>query len=202
MIEIPELKELQFEEKYHTYKLNGFIIPSVSTLMKPLSSAHYKDVDEEMLHKASVRGKTVHEAVENYLLYGVEDIKPELRGYFEGFKAWIDKNKPQTIKTECRIYHKTMLYAGTADLPCYVGGKATLVDWKTTATISKMLTRVQLEAYKQAFESHGIKFEQKLIIQARNDGTYSEMIHPIVDVESWKVFSELLDIHRFIKKYQ
>ena len=60
MMELPEFSELTFEEKTHQYKLNGFEIPSVTTIMKPLSSAHYKTVDEQVLKKAASRGSLVH----------------------------------------------------------------------------------------------------------------------------------------------
>lgn len=202
MINLPELNELQFCESTHTYTVNGYKVPSVSEIMKPLSAAHYGSIDADTLSKAANRGTKVHEAVENYLLFGVEDISKELRGYFDGFKKWIDDFKPEPIGTECRIYHKTLNYAGTADLPCYIGNVPTLVDFKTTATIAKVLTRVQLEAYKNAFNSHGVTFERKLIIQSKKDGTYRTEEHPITDAESWKVFTELLDVYRFIKKYQ
>lgn len=202
MIAIPELNELNFCESNHTYTVNGFNVPSVSEIMKPLSAAHYGSIDADTLSKAASRGTKVHEAVENYLLFGIEDISKELRGFFDGFKKWIDNVKPTPIKPECRIYHKTLNYAGTADLPCYIDDVPTLVDFKTTATIAKTLTRVQLEAYKKAFESHGIKFERKLIVQSKKDGTYHVEEHPITDAESWKVFVELLDVYRFIKKHQ
>lgn len=201
MIEIPDFPELTFREGDHTYKLRGYTLPSVSKIMKPLSNAHYGNTDKEMLHRAATRGTSVHEAVENYLLFGIEDIKPELRGYFEGFKKWIESANPTPIKTECRVYHKLLNYAGTADLPCYIDGKATLVDFKTTATIAQMLTRVQLEAYRQAFLSHGIKFERKIIIQSRKDGSYKCEEYQTEDMESWKVFTELLDVYRYIQKY-
>ena len=153
MINLPELKELQFCEKTHTYTVNGFVVPSVSEIMKPLSAAHYGGIDTDTLNKAANRGTIVHAAVENYLLFGIEDISKELRGYFDGFKKWIDEVKPVPIKTECRIYHKTLNYAGTADLPCYIDDVPTLVDFKTTATAAKVLTRVQLEAYKITTET-------------------------------------------------
>ena len=153
MINLPELKELQFCEKTHTYTVNGLVVPSVSEIMKPLSAAHYGGIDTDTLNKAANRGTIVHAAVENYLLFGIEDISKELRGYFDGFKKWIDEVKPVPIKTECRIYHKTLNYAGTADLPCYIDDVPTLVDFKTTATVAKVLTRVQLEAYKITTET-------------------------------------------------
>lgn len=199
MIELPDLKELTFKENNHQYWLNGFLIPSVSEIMKPLSSAHYEKIDEEVLNKAAERGTAVHEAVENYLLFGVEDIESDWKGYFNGFKAWIDQHNIESIATEYRVYHKFLVYAGTADCPCYVNGKPTIIDWKTTSVISKMLTRVQLEAYAKAFESHGIEFEQKIIVQATKDGKFREIVYPKNDIESWKVFGELLDIHRYIQ---
>lgn len=202
MIEIPEFKELQFKEDTHTYTVNDFIAPSVTQIMKPLSMVYYEGVDDKTLNEAAQRGTKVHEAAELYMLYGVEDIEPELRGYFDGLKKWIDKVKPIPVKTECRIYHKILRYAGTADLPCYIDGDLTLVDFKTTASVAQVLTRVQLEAYKKAFESHGIEFKRKLIIQSGKDGAYHAVEHPIADAESWKVFTELLDVYRFIKKYK
>ncbi len=202
MIEIPEFKELQFKEDTHTYTVNGFVVPSVSHIMEPLSNAYYGGVDKDTLSRAASRGTSVHAAVENYLLFGIEDISKELSGYFAGFKKWIDEYKPVPVKTECRIYHRTLNYAGTADLPCYIDGDLTLVDFKTTASVAQVLTRVQLEAYKKAFESHGIEFKRKLIIQSGKDGAYHAVEHPIADAESWKVFTELLDVYRFIKKYK
>lgn len=203
MIErLPEFKELAFEETKHIYKLNGFPVPSVSHIMTPLSRAHYGDIDADVLKKAAQKGTDVHSAVENYLLFGVEDIKGTERGYFDGFKRWIDANSPKVVGTESRVYHKFLRYAGTSDLACYIGDVLTLVDFKTTATISKMLTRVQLEAYKKAWESHGVMFERKLIVQATKDGTFNEVSYPISDLESWKVFTELVDVDNFIKKFK
>lgn len=49
MIELPDFSELTFEEKAHRYLLNGFEIPSVTTIMRPLSDAHYKTVDDDVL---------------------------------------------------------------------------------------------------------------------------------------------------------
>ena len=50
--EIPQFPELTFEEERHLYYLNGLEVPSVTTLMKPLSSDFYSTVDPEVLNKA------------------------------------------------------------------------------------------------------------------------------------------------------
>jgi len=54
--------------------LNGLEVPSVTTLMKPLSSDFYSTVDPEVLNKAAKRGTAIHNAVENYAKFGIEDM--------------------------------------------------------------------------------------------------------------------------------
>ena len=82
--EIPQFPELTFEEERHLYYLNGLEVPSVTTLMKPLSSDFYSTVDPEVLNKAAKRGTAIHNAVENYAKFGIEDIPPVYAGYFAG----------------------------------------------------------------------------------------------------------------------
>lgn len=88
--EIPQFPELTFEEERHLYYLNGLEVPSVTTLMKPLSSDFYSTVDPEVLNKAAKRGTAIHNAVENYAKFGIEDIPPVYAGYFSGFREWWD----------------------------------------------------------------------------------------------------------------
>ena len=57
--EIPQFPELTFEEERHLYYLNGLEVPSVTTLMKPLSSDFYSTVDPEVLNKAAKRGTAI-----------------------------------------------------------------------------------------------------------------------------------------------
>ena len=199
MEKIEEHKELEFESGKHIYKLNGFVIPSVTTIMKPLSAFCYRGVDEESLRKAAERGTLIHEAVENYLLFGIEDAPVEFEGYFQGFKNWIDEREPVVLATEYKLYHKHLMYAGTADLLCLINGVPTVVDYKTTSRLYPMMTRVQTEAYMQALNSHGMGFCRKIVVQSKKNGTFHEEEHSSIDSESWKVFTELLDVYRYIK---
>ena len=129
--EIPQFPELTFEEERHLYYLNGLEVPSVTTLMKPLSSDFYSTVDPEVLNKAAKRGTAIHNAVENYAKFGIEDIPPVYSGYFAGFREWWDSRKPEVLATETKVYHKILRYAGTVDLLCIIDGRVTLVDYKT-----------------------------------------------------------------------
>ena len=79
MVEIPKFPELTFDEATHLYRLNGVELPSVTTVMKPLSTEVYGGVDEWVMERAAGRGTAVHNAIENWSLYGIEDIAPEDR---------------------------------------------------------------------------------------------------------------------------
>lgn len=199
---LPEFPELLFEEKRHIYTLNGQIFPSVTTVMKPLDNALYKGIDEEVMRTAAARGTAIHNAAENFALYGAEDIEPEFQGYFDAFLKWWSDYNPEPLATESRLYHKYLMYSGTADLPCIISGKRTLVDYKTSAVVNKMLTGVQLEAYAKAFESHGFKFDEKAILHLKNDGSYQMVRYKVPDIESWEVFNALMVVWNHIQKYK
>lgn len=201
-IEVPIFNELSFEEEKHIYRLNGSYVPAVSTVMKPLSQALYKDIDESVLNKAARRGTAVHNAIENYVLYGLKDIPDEYVGYFRAFRDWWKEVQPVALATECKVYHKVLRYAGTADMPVLIDGKKILIDFKTSAVVNKMLTGVQLEAYDKAYESHGFMFDGKAILHLQSNGQYEWLYYDKNDCESWEVFGALLTVHNHIQKFK
>ena len=199
---LPVFPELNFEEKRHIYTINGQILPSVTTVMRPLDNEVYRGIDEDVMRMAADRGTAIHNAVENYVIYGIEDIEPNHRGYFDAFLRFWAENNPEPLATESRLYHKILRYAGTADLPCVIGGKRVLIDYKTSAAVNKMLTGVQLEAYAKAYGSHGFKFDEKAIVHLKNDGSYQMVRYKANDMESWEVFSSLMVVWNHIQKYK
>jgi hypothetical protein len=56
--------EVEYIEDFHTYKLNGEIIPSVTQL---LSDGSYEGINKELLEYAQFRGSLVHKEIETYL---------------------------------------------------------------------------------------------------------------------------------------
>ena len=170
--------------------------------MRPLDNALYQGIDEEIMRMAADRGTAIHNAVENYVLYGIEDIEPKHRGYFDGFLKFWEENNPEPLATERRLYHRILRYAGTADLPCIIGGKRVLIDYKTSAAVNSMLTGVQLEAYAKAYDSHGFKFDEKAIVHLKSDGSYQMVRYKANDRESWQVFSSLMVVWNHIQKYK
>lgn len=198
-VTVPEFQELSFDEFTHTYRLNELIIPSVTTVMKPLSDDFYRTVDSAVLDKAARRGTAIHNAVENYVQFGINDIPPSYDGYFQAFLEWWSFRKPVVLATECKVYHKILRYAGTADLLCIIDGRVTLVDYKSSAQVNSKLCAVQLEGYDRAFESHGIKIDDRLILHLSRNGKYVEVPFQR-NTKCWSVFSALLTVRSYMNE--
>ena len=199
VVSIPQFPELTFNEFNHTYWLDELVIPSVTTLMKPLSDDFYRAVDTEVLEKAAKRGTAIHNAVENFAQFGIEDIPPAYGGYFQAFRTWWELRKPEVLATECRVYHKILRYAGTADLICVIGGRVTLVDYKSSAQVNSKLCAVQLEGYDRAFESHGVKIDDRMILHLSRDGKYSEVPFQR-NARCWSVLSALMTVRNYMNE--
>jgi len=192
----PEFPELEFEEENHIYRLNGIIIPSVSNILEPLSRAKYSRVDERTLDRAAERGTSVHDSIENFIKYGIVDVNPEYRGYFNGFHEWWENKKPIFIGSENRIYHKQMRYGGTLDLLVYIGDSLALVDFKTCYAKDDNSWKLQLMGYEYALMSHGIFIDEKMVLHLKKDGKCSEYQYPVKDGK------ELDDFNAFVKVYR
>lgn len=198
-IAVPQFPELSFEEAKHIYRLNGTEIPSVTTLMKPLSNAFYRDIDPGILERAAQRGTAVHNACENFALYGIEDICPAYAGYFAGFLRWWEENNPVVLATENRVYHKILRYAGTSDLVCLLDDLVTMIDYKTSAQVNTKLCAIQMESYDRAHESHGFKIDRRIILHLGKNGT-AKPVEFCRNAKNWSVFSSLLTIHNYMNE--
>lgn len=196
------MDELLFDESKHIYKLNGSIIPSVTTVMKPLSNSLYKDVDTKMLNRAAERGTIVHNAIENYIKYGFTDCPSEFVPYFKAYLDWCRDYDVEVIESEQKTYHKFMRYAGTIDCICKIGGERVLVDYKTSAAVNRMLTGVQTEAYAKAYETHNEQIDKKAILHLSKYGNYEFIEYKRNDAESWTTFNALMTVYNHIRKYQ
>lgn len=112
-VKIPETPELRFDEKSHIYRLDGVEIPSVSRVMEPLKASSYAGISEKTLARAADKGSSVHNSIENWLKFGIDDIPEEHRPYFDGFLEWWDEYQPEVVASEVKTYHKLMRYGGT-----------------------------------------------------------------------------------------
>ena len=201
-ITVPKFDDLLFDEGTHVYMVSNSELPSVTTVMKPLSSDTYGGIDPVVLQKAADRGTTVHQAIEMYLLYGIVDIPPEFKPYLDAFMDFWNEYKPKVLSPEMKIYHKILRYAGTADLLCEINGEIVLIDYKTTSKINDMLVGVQLEAYSKALASWGVRADKKAVLHLSKDGKYTLKWYEANDSKRWSVFTSCLVVWQYINDYR
>ena len=84
----------------------------------------------------------------------------------------------------------------------YIDDDLTLVDYKTTYTISDMTCGVQLAAYAQALENMGVKVHKKGILHLKKDGSYEFREYPIKDAGRWRVFGALKMVYDYIESFE
>lgn len=77
-IEDFDTPELTFDEEWHTYRVNGKIVPSVTRL---LDDGSYTNVDQEILKKACERGTLIHKEIEMYLKHTEKGFTDEFQEF-------------------------------------------------------------------------------------------------------------------------
>lgn len=199
VLAIPPVEGLTFDEDSHIYRVNGLEVPSVSAIMEPLSRAKYNGINARTLERAAAKGTAVHDAIENYIKFGIVDVPAEHRGYFEAFLGWWKAYNPVVVASEVRLYNKLIGYSGTADLVAYVEDVLTLIDYKSTYSVSEMTCGVQLEAYTRALNTMGIEIGAKKILHLQKDGRFKYIGFDMNDLERWRVFTACKTVHDYIK---
>ncbi|NCB43281.1 MAG: hypothetical protein EOM59_11755 [Clostridia bacterium] len=167
---------LEFLQDKHYYKYNGKFIPSVSSMIKPISSAIYKDIDEAVLEVARNRGTAVHLAIEIYNTKGAEIIEPEFQGYFFAYQAFREEHPNlKLVASELMTQNLSLWYAGTVDeLYTDENGDYILNDTKTSVNIERAILIPQLTAYKVALEQQfNIKINETRVLHLKPSGEYA-----------------------------
>lgn len=153
-----------FEESTHRYIVDGVEVPSVSAIMKPLTEGVYSSIPTNILENSKRRGKGVHQAIEDYWLFGI--VSQEYKDYVEAFVGFLEERKLTIYRCEYMV--TTGRYAGTVDLILKnESGQLILVDIKTTYKIHHDLLGLQLFGYDYALMHEGVVIEDFGVIQLR-----------------------------------
>ena len=201
-ISLPKFSELRFDENKHLYTLQKagvtLELPSVTQILRFVSREMYDGVPQGILSAAADKGTRVHEAIEEYDKYGWLEEGQGTAPYLLAYEQWAKDHKFQTVANEYRLYHRTRLYAGTADLIFMDEGKLSLLDIKTSHTVLEGLTAAQLYGYAEALKSHGITVEKTYILHLKNDATYDFIL---IDARKGQmIFDACAFLHGTIKQ--
>jgi len=165
---------IEFEPKKHVYTLEGKEIPSVSEITRFLSREVYKDADQAAMDIAADRGTRVHKACEEFDVDGLVACDEDIAGYVSAYAAFIREHDVDWKMIEEPVYREDLWIAGTVDRYGLVDGEPTILDIKTTKTISgkhKIQYGAQLDFYKLMIKN-APDSAKEVILQLKEDGTY------------------------------
>ena len=86
--------QVEYIEDFHTYKINGKIIPSVTQLS---DDGVYLDADKDILEYAREKGTIVHKEIENYLRHSEMGFTAEFYEFLRLYKENEEKFSTRAI---------------------------------------------------------------------------------------------------------
>lgn len=155
-----KLKQSQvtFDAATHTYHLDGVVLHGITgTLIKRAFPDKYKDIDPDVLAEAARKGHELHEAIQNYDRFGI--VQDDRIGNYTNIKEYYGL---ATVENEYLVSDNEH-YASSIDVVMKnKQGEVVLVDIKTTYTLDRASTALQLSIYKRWFEqqNEGLKVAQ------------------------------------------
>lgn len=156
--------EFIFDERFHVYRLNGEIIPSVTKIIRTIAGKDSSHIPPDILQKAAARGTAIHKEIETGVIQSVE-------------AKWIEQNIIRSsCKFEQQFYHTIddFTYAGTADIVA----SDTLFDIKTQKEADVLSWALQLNLYNLFFKKKCLK-----VLHTPNTGNFSVVDIPFLSME-------------------
>ena len=174
---------LTFNEEKHEYRLGDKILPSVSEIMKAITTFFYKDVPQMALDIACERGTQVHKAILDFELFDDYEIEDKYKPYFESYLKFKEDYKPEILHQEKMLTNGE--FAGTIDYICKIDNEIWLIDHKTSKDIHENLIAVQEAGYDQLCAYNDIKIDKFGVLHLRKDGYELREITP--NKEMWNI---------------
>jgi hypothetical protein len=157
---------LIFDEKTHSFILDGFKIPSVTQIIAETTGTAWKAAPWYM-----ERGKAIH-ACAAFIAQGKEFKYDErLSRYVAALRKFFKEVNPEVLGKEIRVSSQTFQYAGILDLACKIYAHYSIIDWKHSC--DKIRIPLQLGAYSQAYkETFGKEINSGYGVEIHENGTY------------------------------
>ena len=175
----------------------------MSDILKPIDSIGLDGIPPKYLAQAAERGTRIHEATDDYD-FGEIDIESEdwreenadILPYVQAYAEFAETSDGLIRARECALYSEQYGVAGTLDLVRDINGVCSIMDIKTSKTISALRSRAQLNMYRLFWnESHSRKAEALYILQLKDNATY-RLIPIDIDEDEAQFW---IDIYRKIK---
>lgn len=190
---------VEFDEKVHEYKLNGFRVPSVTQIIgtifgsKPWFTDYYAQ-----------RGSALHKAIEYYNQDELDEesvderVTPKLNAYKRFYNDF--KTSVAVVKAEQFYISKKYRFGGKLDvILSELDDSLILADYKSSFDFSVFL---QLAAYRILIkENTNLKISKSLVIILNDDESYKlKWIQKKDFFKHEQIFLSCLNIYNFIKQ--
>ncbi len=204
LIKTGEVVTPQFDPERHRYvDGNGYELPSVSSIIRPITDLAYGSIDCAVLKTAQNFGTVVHgicELLDTEIesLDELDDLDPRVLPPVEAYLEWRNKTgvtfKPENV--ELRLACKR--YAGTLDRFGYINDEPWVIDLKTCSTIHSHVG-LQLAGYVALAQANIPELTGKTIrrgaLQITKDGKFK--LVEFSDLRDFATFSALLTINEW-----
>ena len=194
---------LAFDEETHTYTWDGVEVPSVTQVLSPYSGLEF--VDQDHLEALARFGRHVHEAVHLHTQGSLEmdALDDHVRQYLDGWLKFLDDTGYVPTRSEARVYHPDIGYAGTLDSFGVIERKGVvtraLIDIKTSLAPPRTVgpqTAAYVEAYKKTYPNETGRIYRYCCLL--RPGSYA--LCTLSDPMDLNVFLAALTMHRFIRR--
>lgn len=158
--------KLEFDEPSHTYKIGGFSVPGVTSVIGSVLPG-WKASEWHLQ-----RGKATHLAC-HFLDAGKlvwESVDPEILPRVQAWQKFRADFPATVVASETPLGHRLLQYAGTLDRIFDYGGELVLCDIKNS--VSPMV-RLQLAFYSMAWKANRrTTISRAVAVELRDDATY------------------------------
>ena len=181
------LDEILFQTEPHSYSVRGKRYISVTQAITQVLGDAFADVPADRLEFCQGRGNAVHAAAA-FLTAGELDwstVDPRIEGYVRAVERFHKDCPGKIVYTERRMVCPALGLAGTPDLVKFIGGRRTLVDYKTSQQMNRRMG-LQTAGYKKlhnalypnqpVYERYGLRLQP--------DGNYKLIQHHDPDDEA------------------
>lgn len=184
-----------FRESDHTYWLAGRQLHGVtSTIIRTAYPGKYDGIPKAVLDNAASKGHAIHEEIEYHDRFGTMPDTPRLQRY-EALK----KANAMTVVENEYLVSDNETFASSIDIVMTdADDNICLVDTKTTYTLDKQSTALQLSVYRRFFEAQnpGLKVARLYALWLpQRDETIAELteLQPVDDAYLDDIIRQTLD---------
>ena len=193
---------------------DGTLVPGSTTILKQLDKPFLvkwanklgkegKDVTEYVNNSAKL-GTLIHSIVESHLLKQEIDVSnytddeltlAELA--FGRYMAWENQHTIENVEVEKVLVSETYKYGGSIDIYCKLDGVYTVIDLKTSKSVS-LDQEIQVSSYEQLVRENNLLVDRLLIVNLGKEATSKLNVVEIARDKSskyFKLFKHLLDVY-------